>query len=139
MDKKAVPIQPAATDSQKKSVVRGKNGGKRENAGRKPSTFTVLTMKERRELFHKLLTEQGDFDEICLNLFTRAKTDPKVAAYIIDQAIGKAIQGVEIGGVNGGPIDFRNKTDDELRRLATISAAGASGVGAEGTSEETPA
>lgn len=134
MQKKDIPVIPLKTDSQKNSVTRGKNGGARPGAGRKPSALTISTMKERREKFLEIAHENGDFEEICRSLISKAKHDPKLAVYVIDQVIGKALQGIELSGVNGGPVDFRNQSDDELRRIAQAasasSASGASEAGA---------
>ena len=117
-------------------------GGKREGAGTKVSAQTILTMKEKRQFFHKLLAEEGDFEGILRSLFRSAKKNPKVAAYVVDQAMGKSIQGIELAGKDGGPIDFRNQSDDELRKLAAAriaSAVSASGIGEAGAGEATPA
>lgn len=109
-------------------------GGKREGSGKKVSAQTILTTKEYRQFFHKMLSEEGDLPGILRSMFKKARTNPKVAAYIIDQAMGKAIQGVELSGPGGGPVDFRNQSDDELRKIAT-SAVGAIGAGKEGIGE----
>lgn len=134
MQKKDIPVVPLKTDSQGNSVIRGKNGGARPGAGRKPSSLTISTMKERRETFLEIAHENGDFEEICRSLISKAKHDSKLAVYVIDQIIGRALQGIELFGKDGGPIDFRNQSDDELRRIAeaasATSASGASEAGA---------
>lgn len=75
-------------------------GGRREGSGRKKSLVTILTGKELREQFCKLVQDTGDYQEIVANLIKHAKKDPKIGSYILEQLIGKPTQQSDVN-VNG--------------------------------------
>ncbi len=73
---------------------RKNNGGARQNSGRRKTTTTLYSQRELREILHVLVQENDckDFREIVYSLVTEAKTNPKAAAYVLDQLIGKPSQ-----------------------------------------------
>ena len=85
-------------------------GGKRKNSGRKKED-TSVTRREKREIMHKILQECGqnkmtNWEEIIRFMIDKAKKEWKVAAYISDQAIGKAPQNLKVGGDEDNPLNL---------------------------------
>ena len=101
---------PTAENTQQS--VPKKNGGRREGAGRKPSTLKgVLTRfgRQSRDVAKSVLAEIDAFAKWKLlseSPDERIRLD--TLKYLTDRAFGKPKQGVELSGVAGAPI----QTDD---------------------------
>ena len=107
---------------------KSKWGGKRDGSGRGKTEFTLMTQKEKREMFLDLLNQSGAWEDICRGLFNKAKRDPKVAAYVIDQVIGKATQVVD-ANVDGelkiilNSINYKPNGDNVAPQLSAPSVS----------------
>ena len=89
---------------------KGNNGGVRPGSGRKPRANF-----EARELFKMAFDKhftEAEWEAIVLEY----KGDKDMLRYMIDQRMGKASQGVELSGKDGGPIQI-SKVLDELDNL----------------------
>lgn len=85
------------------------NGGARPNAGRRKTAKTLYSQKEMREMLHTIIQENNclDFKQIVNSLVQKAKVDPKVASYVIDQIVGKPSQSFSDFNGNEAAADIR--------------------------------
>lgn len=84
---------------------KSKVGGKRQGAGRKPSTIKGLTAKLPKETAHLILdTIRANQKWVSLADSDDERIVLETLKYLTDRAHGKARQSVEHSGEGGGPI-----------------------------------
>lgn len=109
------PIKSVVEKVEKTGVK--KNGGKRKGSGRKKSELVILSGKAKREILHRILDECkengiSNYEDIIRYMVEKAKKDIRIAIYVIDQAIGKAMNNIE-GSLN---LTFEELVEENAKR-----------------------
>jgi hypothetical protein len=96
------------------------HGGKRAGAGRKPGA-RALVMQAKADGILATVNEEKIWQRLLRSRNDRIVLDS--LKYLTDRRDGKAVQAMELSGLEGGPMDLWKMTDEQLdQRIKELQA-----------------